>query len=233
MNKEHPLIILVEDDQELARLNARMLTRRGYEVRLAFTFAEAEKLIAGVRADLYVLDVTLPDGNGLALCEKFRTFTDAPVIFLTGKTETKDKVLGLGAGGDYYLTKPVDKVEFLAVVESLLRRTKWTNEKINEAAVITRGTLTLKIPESKAFVNGVDAGLTRKEFSLLLLLVQNEDKELTSEQLYEYVWNASMFIDTGIIRKHISQLKRKLQEENTDSFSILNAYGGGYLFTVK
>ena len=232
MDEQNPLIILVEDDVELARLNARLLKRQGYDVQIAYTAAEAETLVDATSPDLFVLDITLPDGNGLSLCEKFRKFTDAPVLFLTGKTETTDKVLGLSAGGDYYLTKPVEKNEFLAVIESLLRRTKWTNEKVTEAAVITRGPLTLKLAESKAYVDDRDAGLTRKEFLLLLMLVQNEDKELTSEQLYEGVWN-SLYIDPGIIRKHISLLRKKLQEENTDSFSILNEYGSGYTFTRK
>jgi DNA-binding winged helix-turn-helix (wHTH) protein len=102
-----------------------------------------------------------------------------------------------------------------------------------EATEITRGPLTLNIPQRKALVDGRDAELTSKEFGVLLLLVQNEDKELTGEAIYESVWGTAMSGDTGAVRQHISRLKKKLGEKDTDRFSILNELGRGYTFTIK
>ncbi|MDR2515276.1 MAG: response regulator transcription factor [Christensenellaceae bacterium] len=233
MNDREPLILMVEDDAELARLNARFLARKGYALRLAGGAAEALALARECAPDLFILDVMLPDGDGFSLCEELRAGNDAPVLFLTGRSTPGDKVTGLEAGADYYLTKPYDRQEFLAVVQSLLRRAKLTKERMAELTTLTRGPLTLQIAQSKAFVNGRDAGLTPKEFAVLLLLAQNEGKELTGEEIYARVWGMTANNDKNAIRMHISRLKKKLGEEGTDGFSILNEYGRGYLFTTR
>ena len=233
MNKQNPLILIVEDDKEMALLNARMLKRCGYNVFTVNTAAEARSFVRGTAPDLFVLDIILPDGDGLALCEEFRKNTDAPILFLTGKKAIRDKITGLNAGGDYYLTKPYSMDEFLAVSERLLQRAEQEKKKIAEAsvAVITRGILTLQLLQRAALVNGIDAGLTPKEFAVLQLLVQNEDIALTGEEIYENVWGANANDDTGTVRKHISRLKKKLGEEETDSFYIFYVFGKGYIFT--
>ena len=174
MTGERPLILIVEDDEDLARLNARLLKRQGYAVLIASSAAEARETVKKGSPDLFVLDVALPDGDGLSLCSEFRELSDAPVLFLTGKSSLDDKVSGLDAGGDYYLTKPHDNKEFVAVVQRLLRRAERTREIIAEASVITKGPLTLKLNEKKVYVNGCDAELTSKEYSVFLLLVENE-----------------------------------------------------------
>jgi DNA-binding response OmpR family regulator len=228
-----PLIILVEDDEDMARLTGRMLSRKGYEVLLAFTAAEARERVHESKPDLFILDVMLPDGDGFSLCEEFRAGSDAPVLFLTGKKDPEDKVTGFERGGDYYLTKPYIREEFLAVVGSLLRRAAQTRKKIAETTELTRGPLTLLIPQGKALVDGRDAELTPKEFAVLLMLVQNEDKELTGEAIYQRVWGTTMGNDSGAVRQHISRLKKKLGEENTDKFSILYEQRRGYIFTTQ
>ena len=232
MNNSKSPILIVEDDEDMAQLNARLLKRQGYNALVAHTAAEARLLLNRSMPDLIVLDIELPDGDGFSLCKEFQQVTDAPVLFLTGKAETKDKVTGLTAGGDYYLTKPYDRDEFLAVVQRLLSRAEQTKKKLAETSVITRGPLTLKILESKAYVNGRDAELTQKEFAVLLMLMRNEGKELTSEAIYKSIWGADLNLDTGIIRVNISRLKKKLDEENTDSFSILHEHGKGYILSI-
>jgi two-component system response regulator ResD len=209
-----------------------MLSRKGYEVLLAFTAAEARERVHESKPDLFILDVMLPDGDGFSLCVEFRKDSDAPVLFLTGKKDPEDKVTGFERGGDYYLTKPYIREEFLAVVGSLLRRAEQMRKKIAETTELTRGTLTLFIPQGKALVDGRDAELTPKEFAVLLMLVQNEDKELTGETIYERVWGQSANNDKNAIRMHISRLKKKLGEESTDKFSIVAEYGVGYTFTT-
>jgi DNA-binding response OmpR family regulator len=233
MSEWKPLILIVEDDGKLARLNARFLTRNGYDALIAPGTAEARALAREHRPDLFVLDVILPDGDGFSLCEEFRGEGDAPVLFLTGEKELASRMAGLGAGGDYYLTKPFDRDEFLAVVQSLLRRAHSARKKIAEAAVVARGPLELQIACGRAFVNGRDAELSQKEFAVLLMLVQNEGRELSGEAIYESVWGTPMNDDSGALRRHISSLKKKLDEENAGGFSILAGYGRGYTFTAR
>jgi DNA-binding response OmpR family regulator len=233
MSERKPLILMVEDDEELARLNARFLTRKGYDMRLAFTAAEARAFARESRPDLFILDVELPDGDGFSLCEEFRADHDAPMLFLTGKKTPQDEMDGLNSGGDYYMRKPYDRDLLLTVIDKQLLKAERTRRKVAEAAILTRGPLTLLIPQSKVLVDGRDAELTPKEFAILLMLVQNEGKELTGKAIYEKVWGTSANGDLGAVRQHISRLKKKLGEENTDDFSIVSFYGGGYAFMTK
>ena len=233
MNDRKPLILLVEDDQDLAQLNARLLKRQGYDTLEAHSARQTLGLLVEAVPDLFVIDVGLPDFDGLSLCREIRKKTDAPVLFLTGRTDTKDKISGLQVGGDYYLTKPYDRQEFLAVVETLLRKAEQVQRKIDEAICIERGPLKVSVQDRKAYVDGQDVHLTAKEFSLLLLLLRNEEKELTYEEIYNGVWGASMHSDSRALRKQISRLKQKLGDEERDEFSIVNEQGKGYRFTTK
>jgi len=229
MSEPAPVILIVEDDHGLARINARILKRRGCAVIVADSAKTARQAVSEKKPDMLILDVALPDGDGRALCEEFRQFTNAPVLFLTGLTDTADKLKGYDSGGDYYLTKPYDSDEFTAVVNSMLRRAKQVKKMIAEASVIKRGPITLNLPESKATVNGRDAELTPKEFAVLLMLVQNEGRELASERIYSSVWGATMNNDPNAVRLQISRLKKKLGED-TDGFAIFTEYGKGYTF---
>ena len=225
-----PLVLIVEDDEDMAKLNARLLSRHGCEALIAHTMSEALLILDKCSPDLFVLDIGLPDGSGLTLCRELHEASDAPILFLTGRSSTDDKITGLQAGGDYYMTKPYDKDEFLAVVQSLLRRTGRMREMLHLASNITKGTLTLKVDERRAYVGGIDAELTSKEFSVLLLLVQNEGKELTYKQLYESVWETQMNKDSSALRQQISRIKKKLGEDCSEDFSIFNEHGIGYTF---
>ena len=231
MNEQTSFILIVEDDQDMADLNARLLKRHGYNTLVAYTAAQARSIIRENSPNVLILDIELPDGDGRSLCKEFRQYTDAPVMFLTGRTKKKDKLKGFNIGGDYYLTKPYDRDEFLVVVKSLFRRMEQTRKRLAEATVVTKGSLTLDIKEKAAYVNGRDAELTPKEFAVLLLLVQYENIELSCETIYKTVWKTIMNNDANAIRLHISRLKKKLNEENTDDFAILSSYGGGYTFT--
>lgn len=182
--------------------------------------------------DLLILDIMLPDGSGYDICERFRSTSDHPVIFLTGKGETCDKVEGLGHGGDYYLTKPYDPDELLAVADMLIKRHLQTKKKREQLTRIVKGSLVLDIPKFKATVNGADAELTAKEFALLLLLVQSEDKEVPPHELYEKVWGTPSGEDIRTIRFHIKNLRRKIHADDANDYDIVSVYGKGYMFTT-
>ena len=232
MTDYKPIVFVVEDEKDVLRINARMLSRHGYNVFTAENCHEAYKKLENTIPDLLILDIMLPDGSGYDICSKFRTISDHPVIFLTGKSDIYDKIEGLGKGGDYYLTKPYDPDELLAVADRLIQRHLQTQEKHQNLTVITRGPLVLDITRGRAIVNGNDAGLTSKEFLLLLLLVKNEDKEVSPNELYEKVWGLSAGSDTRTIRFHIKNIRKKINAENSNDFDIVSVYGKGYMFTT-
>ncbi len=229
MDMIKPTILIVEDEPEVLRINARMLKRRGYDVITAGTVEESYRLLSSVAPDMLILDIMLPDGSGYDICEKFRRTSDNPVMFLTGKNEISDKVEGLGRGGDYYLTKPYSFDELIAVAERLLER----HFKAIHSDFIQKGSLTLEISKNKAFVDGKDANLTVKEFALLLLLVKNENRIFSPKELYEAVWGVPSADDTRTIRFHIGNLKKKINTENADDYDIVSVYGKGYFFTTN
>ena len=224
---------MLEDDRDLAMLNERLLRRQGYQVYTAYTIEDAKKQLIARSPDLFILDVNLPDGNGMSFCREIRFESTAPILFLTGNTDTASKVKGLGFGGDYYLTKPYDKEELLAIIESLLRRVELFQAEAEEPTVLQCGALRLNVALGRAYLKDQDVGLTPKEFSLLRLLMQHQEKELPYHIIYENIWGAPMYDDSTALRKQLSRLKNKLRVDEFDDFSILNMQGKGYMFTSR
>ena len=213
---------MVEDEEQILNTNCRMLRRRGYDVRTAQTAAEAYHQIDENLPDLLILDIMLPDGNGLDICSRFREKTMRPVLFLTGKGDVRDKVEGLQQGGDYYLTKPYNFDEFLAVIQMLLARQKRLEENFQASRQITIGSLRLDLSDGHAYLNDIDIGLT-----------ENQEKIFSPKELYEAVWGNFAGTDTSTIRRHIFNLRAKIGAEDTDEYDIVSVYGKGYLFTCR
>jgi DNA-binding response OmpR family regulator len=230
MENRKPVILMVEDDEDVLFNNRMLLNRRGHETLTAAGAAGARAILAECVPDLIILDIMLPDGTGYDLCAEFRRTSDNPVLFLSGLKETQDKVRGMNLGGDYYLTKPYDADEFAAVVERLLQRERQTREKQTALTLLTRGPLTLDIPKSRALRNGADAGLTQKEFAILFTLMRNEGQTISNENLYREVWGTPMNNDTQALRRHIANLRAKLEADNTDAYDIVSIHGKGYSF---
>jgi len=218
------LILLVEDNADLNESNSRVLTRRGYEVQSALTLAEARAQLAEIEPDIILLDVELPDGNGIEFCEEIRDKTAAHILFLTSKTEHENMVLGLKFGGDDYITKPFHLDELLARIDAAMRRRMIDKKPVQ---MITKGTLTLDIMATQAFIGGEDLALTPKEFSLLLLLVQNEGKVLSAEFVYEKTWNQPLNGDKNSLKSIFSRLRPKIEPAG---YIIQSLRGQGYMF---
>ena len=219
------LILLVEDNADLNESNSRVLTRRGYEVQSALTLAEARLKLAEVEPDIILLDVELPDGNGMDFCEEIRDKTAAHILFLTSKIEHENMVLGLKFGGDDYITKPFHLDELLARIDAAMRRRMIDKKPVQ---TITKGTLTLDIATNHAFLNGENLSLTPTEFSLLVLFVQNKGKTLDTAYLYEEVRKQPMNGDSNAIRQHISRLKKKLESASNGEYTIFASRNEGY-----
>ena len=214
-------ILLVEDDVMLLNSNSLLLERAGYDVLAAETLATAREHLKKITPNLIVLDIVLPDGNGLDFLRELRADSGIPVLLLTALNTNADMIKGLEAGGDDYLPKPFAVDIFLTRVKAMLRRAAQIPETLNA------GALSLSVPSGQAFFNGEDMLLTQKEFALLLLFAQHENRVLEAEYLYEKIWGHPMNDDAGAVRYHISRLRKKL----TDSgYTIASEYGGGYQF---
>ncbi len=219
---------MVEDQLEVLQANQRLLQRRNCLVLTAQTVKEALTLLSTHQPNLLILDIMLPDGTGYEICQHFRQTSNNPVLFLSAKTEINDRIESLKCGCDYYLTKPYSFDEFYAVIQRLLDREKDILQ--NQGTVLTVGNLVLDMSKNAVFLDGKDLLLTKTEFALLLFLMQNIDKELTKERIYEEVWGNHPKDDTRVVSKHISKLRQKTLCDDSDSYDIISSYGKGYKF---
>ena len=214
-------ILLVEDNEQIMQGNERMLTRRGYEVVTALTLAQARSALEARTPDLFVLDIMLPDGSGLDFMAELRQYSQTPVLLLTGLTATEDIVRGLTAGGDDYLPKPYDFGVLLARVEALLRRAQQVPERIH------KGRLCLDVTADVATLDGADLLLSQKEFVLLLIFVQNEERFISAEYLYEKVWKQPMAGNSNTLKTTLNRLREKIK---SCGYRIEWSRGEGYCF---
>lgn len=229
--KETWTILLVEDDKNIQRTNRRILEREGFTVLCAGTLKEALEMLEGNKPDALVLDIMLPDGNGLAFCEKIRPHTPVPVLFLTALDEKSEIIEGLVAGGNDYITKPYDVDEFVARVKAQLRLAKMNRQASEKLKTLSRGPLTLDIVALRAYLDGSDMMLSAREFSVLLFLLRNEGKTLSAEEIYEGAWDQPMAGSASSLWKCISRLKSKLAPSE-GVVSLMNFRNRGYLLEI-
>ncbi len=200
-------ILIVEDEKainDLIRMNLELV---GYKCIQAYDSRKAKEYIRSESPDLVLLDVMLPYIDGFTLMEE-KAFDNIPVIFLTAKDNTIDKVKGLKLGADDYITKPFEAVELLARVEAVLRRIKPVGRIIQIEDTI------IKLDEHKTTVNNIPVELTNREFELLEVLIKNRNIALTREKLLDLAWGYDYFGDTRTVDVHINKLRSKLHLEN-------------------
>jgi len=217
-------LLLVEDDKNVQASNKRILERRGYKVRQAYTLAEAKAIIGEEAPSAIVLDIMLPDGNGLDFLRQFRKTSNIPVLVLTAMDTSDDVICGISAGGDNYLTKPYDLDIFVAQVAALLRRSQLIPE------TLSAGLLKLDTASGMAFVNGEDMLLSKKEYSLLQLFVQHPDKTMNADYLFEKVWGHGMPLDTSALRNMVYKLRKKLEGSG---YTVSSERSEGYVFELE
>jgi DNA-binding response OmpR family regulator len=225
-------ILLVEDDRFLNEINRRALESAGHEVMTASTLAAARKWLTKIRPDAIVLDVTLPDGNGVAFCQEIRPVTLAPILFLTSSHGHEDELAALRAGGNDYLRKPFDLEVLIARVDSFVCRDRMA-KRVFPGRPIVIGNLTLEVVAGRALADGKDLLLTQKEFSILLALVQQDGENITPEDLYQTIWKRPLGDDARALWAHISRLNKKLRAGiGPDGPSIHTERGHGYRFSA-
>jgi DNA-binding response OmpR family regulator len=224
--RNSPLILIVEDNQNLNDINRRALELQGYTVLTAFTLAQARAHLKTAEPDVILLDITLPDGDGMDFAAQLNenSAVTGQIVFLTAKASDEDRYRGLGVGDDY-ITKPFAPADMIARVEAaVLRRQRHSRQR----KLWQKGSLKLDFLSGQAFLNGTDLLLTQKEFAVLWLLAQNARATLAAQSIYESVWKAPMNEDNQSLRIVISRLRKKLGS----GFSISNEYNNGYCFAV-
>ncbi|MCL2828533.1 MAG: response regulator transcription factor [Oscillospiraceae bacterium] len=215
-------VLIVDDNQEILAVNSAYLSAEGFGVTTVETGMKAIVCLNAGQYDCIVLDIMLPDIDGLALCKAIRTMTDTPIIFLTCKDDPEDKIKGLMIGGDDYMTKPYSLQELTARIHVLLRRGRLDAQNISlDKVTIDRESRMVHTPEKNVF-------LSQKEFELFLLLFENPDKVFSKEELFEALWPNST--DMGTVAVHILKLRRKLDFAKEYLGTIDNHYKAGYYF---
>jgi len=219
-------VLLIEDNEKLNEINRRALENEGYEVLTAHTLAAARRHLSRHDPDVILLDVVLPDGSGMDLCEEIRQNVNAHILFLTSRREHDEKIRGLSLGGDDYITKPFKLDELLARVRAVMRRRDMDASKL-PARTVTHGPLALDTLTGQAFLNGADMQLAQKEAAVLRVLMESSGKALSKETLYQAVWNQPMIDDDRSLKNVIYRLRRKLEADKCGLY-ISNMRGEGY-----
>ena len=210
-------ILVAEDDEIIQNLIKINLEKAGYKVTVASDGEQAAKQMDEKQFDLCIFDIMLPEIDGYELLDYAKTI-EYPVIFITAMGTTDDKVKGLRAGADDYITKPFEIVEMLARVENVLRRYKKTND------IITEGDVTINLSSMEVMKGGKKIELTLKEFNLLNLLLNNKNVALYREVIYENVWENEYMGNSRTVDLHIQRLRKKLNWEE----KIESVYKVGY-----
>ena len=224
--------ILVVDDEALLVKGIRFnLQNEGYEVITGSNGLEALQKVQQEHPDLVVLDVMMPEMDGLTACGKIREFSDVPIIMLTAKTDYMDKLLGFDHGVDDYLTKPFNILELKARIRALLRRSgSGAAQKKTVANELTIGSITLDLDARNAYRSGELADLTAKEFDVIEFLMRNPNRVYSREALLDTIWAYEYRSDIRTVDVHIRRLREKLEENPAEPKYILTKWGVGYYF---
>lgn len=222
-------LLVVDDEPVLLKGLKYSLEQENYIVETAVDGAEAYERALSEKFDLIILDLMLPRMNGLEVCKKIRESSMVPIIILTAKGEDSSKVLGLEYGADDYLTKPFNVLELKARIKAILRRVGGDNSK-SHSNIIELKSITINTLGRKLEINGRSISLTAKEFDLLLLLVSNEKKIYSREELLEVIWGYEYFGDVRTVDVHIRRLREKIEENSSQPKYILTKWGVGYYF---
>lgn len=223
-------VLLVDDEWNMRNLLRIYLTKQGFEVREASNGKEALDWTGKETFDVILLDVMMPDMDGWQICRKIRETLTTPVLMLTARSETKDKVQGLGLGADDYLTKPFEAEELVARVLALIRRAALANA---QDAPDTR----LEAPELVVFpegrlihVNGSPVDLTPKEFDLFVVLAEHRLRAFSREDLVETLWGHDYMGDSRVVDTHVKNIREKMQRAGLSYNPIQTVWGLGYKF---
>lgn len=224
---ENKRILIADDDREIVQLIAESLEDEGYSVLRAY---DGKEVLTKLEEDiaLVILDIMMPNMDGLEVCRRVRNDFSAPIILLSAKDRELDKIIGLEVGADDYITKPFSLNELIARVNAHIRREKRnTSQGKGSSNVLVFKNMKINSETYEVFKENTKIDLSTREFQILLYLAENRNKVLSREQIYDAVWGNSQFGDMNTVTVHIKNLRNKLDKENA---FIKTVWGIGYKF---
>lgn len=221
-------ILICDDQKDIVNALKIYLTPEGYDLYEAYDGQQAVELCKEKQMDLILLDVMMPVMDGVTATARIREFSNAPIILLTAKSETEDKVLGLNVGADDYITKPFVPVEVLARIRSQLRRYARMDSRTEDKEVLTIGGISLDDRTKAVTVEGEPVSLTPTEYSILHLLMTNPGKVYSTKALYEAVWQEAALGSEGSVAVHIRHLREKIEINPSEPRYLKVMWGQGY-----
>ena len=228
MTSRKPSILVVDDDLRILKLLKRDLQLEGYRVTTATGGMMALQLIGNEEPDLVILDIMMPEMDGLQVCEHIRQLSQVPIIMLTAKTQSEDVIHGLEIGADDYIVKPFSIDVVLARVRAVLRRTKFPKEMTQ--AALTSGELHVDVAQHTVILAGEEAKLTPTEYRLLCLLARNAGRVMSPDRLLTEVWGWEYRGDSHLLQVAINRLRKKIQDNPSNPRYIATRSGIGYVF---
>ncbi len=224
-------ILIIEDDLSLINGLSFVIKKQGYELDIARTSCETEKIWHHGKYDLVILDVSLPDGSGFDICEKIRKTSNVPIIFLTAADEETDIIMGLDIGGDDYITKPFKLAVFLSKINAILRRSNNFNQssyQLNSNGIIVH------MLEGKVYKNEKQIDLTASEYKLLCLFMENPNIILSSEQILSKLWDCNEnYVDGNTLTVYIRRLRAKIEDNPSNPKMIITIRRMGYKWNAE
>ena len=222
-------ILIVEDEQSIINFVTAVLTANGYDVILAKTGTQAQTMVTSHCPDLVLLDLGLPDMDGVEIIKFIRSWTRLPIIVVSARTQERDKVEALDLGADDYIAKPFGTSELLARIRTAIRHINSTGASSPaEAAVFKTGALTIDYERRRVTVGDTDVHLTQNEFKIVSLLCRHAGKVLTHDYIIKEIWGPGLKGDNQILRVNMANIRRKLEKNPAVPEYILTEVGVGY-----
>lgn len=223
-------ILIIEDDKGITKLLTTTLVANGYDVITASTGKDGLDLISSHCPDVILLDLGMPDMDGMFIIEKVREWTSTPILVVSARTDENDKAAALDMGADDYLTKPFSSVELLARIRAAIRHTRTSAENSDLAVkgVYKVGELTVDYKKHRVFVSGEDKHLTPNEFKIVALLGQHAGQVLTYNFIVKKLWGPNLNSDNKILRVHMANIRRKIEPNPASPVYIFTEIGVGY-----
>ncbi len=226
----HYRILIIEDDEDISMVEQVYLENSGYETCVRRDGEHVSELLSAERFDLILLDVMLPKKNGFEICREIREIYSMPILMVTARTESLDKIRGLMIGADDYITKPFDPAELVARVGANIRQYERGAASGSESGAddLVVGSLLIQKKARKVFRDGMEIKLPNKEYEILLFLAENPNVAYTKEYLFEKIWGFDYLSDSATVMVHINRIREKIEEDPRNPKIIETVRGVGY-----